>query len=379
MSAPVISGTCHFEGRQWPRAAWELVGWERQANSSLPERNTTSAPQVVSLSQTRSESSQDLKYGLQRHRSWSHSERQVRFLLCPSSRRIRARPSPTCGRACPRPGGSFDLDGKSAELVELKERASAPDLWVDPDAGRAVTRRLAQVEATLSRVGRLTSGLDDAEVLLDLADEADDMATRSEVDAELATIEKDLAGLERESLFYDEYDDHPAIVTVHAGAGGVDAQDWAEILARMYQRYLSDAGFNVTIEGITEGDEAGVKSVTMTVRGDHAYGTLEGGAGSPSPCSNQSFRFECQTADLFCRRRRSPGAVGCRSARDQSRRPAHRHLPVAGRRRAACQQDRLGGSPHPPPKRPGRGGSERTEPAAEQGTGHGDSDRKSVV
>jgi peptide chain release factor 2 len=142
-----------------------------------------------------------------------------------------------------------------------------------------VTRRLAQVEATLARVGNLTTGLDDAEVLLDLADEADDASTRSEVYFELANIEKDLAGLERESLFYDEYDDHPAILAVHAGAGGVDAQDWAEMLARMYQRYLSDAGFSVTIEDITEGDEAGVKSVTMTVRGDHAYGTLEGERG----------------------------------------------------------------------------------------------------
>ncbi len=185
----------------------------------------------------------------------------------------------SCVRVCPRPGGFFDLEGKTAELIELKERASAPDLWTDPDVGRSVTRRLAQVENTLARVSRLTTDLDDAEVLLDLADEADDPATRKEVEGELMGIERNLAGLERESLFFDEYDDHSAILAVHAGAGGVDAQDWAEMLARMYQRYLSDADFNVIVEDITEGEEAGVKSVTMTVRGDHAYGMLEGERG----------------------------------------------------------------------------------------------------
>ena len=145
--------------------------------------------------------------------------------------------------------------------------------------GRSVTRRLSLVENILARVSRLTTDLDDAEVLLDLADEADDAATRREVGGELLEIERNLGGLERESLFFDEYDDHSAILAVHAGAGGVDAQDWAEMLARMYQRYLSDAGLNVIVEDVTEGEEAGVKSVTMTVRGDHAYGLLEGERG----------------------------------------------------------------------------------------------------
>jgi peptide chain release factor 2 len=121
----------------------------------------------------------------------------------------------------------------------------------------------------------MTQAIDDAEVLLDLAEEAHDAATQGEVETELRKAEADLSALERESLFFDEYDDHPAIVTVHAGAGGVDAQDWAEILGRMYQRYLTDAGYSVTIEDITEGEEAGVKSITMAVKGDHAYGLLE--------------------------------------------------------------------------------------------------------
>jgi len=134
---------------------------------------------------------------------------------------------------------------------------------------------LAQLEQTLRLVDRLSSTIDDAEVLLGLAAEASDDDAHREAMADLARAEKDLAALERESLFFDEYDDHPAIISVHAGAGGVDAQDWAEMLGRMYQRYLTEAGFQVTVEDITEGEEAGIKSMTMTVHGDHAYGTLE--------------------------------------------------------------------------------------------------------
>ena len=148
-------------------------------------------------------------------------------------------------------------------------------MWTDPNNGRRVTSRLAAIQQTLDRVHRIESAINDAEVLLGLAQEARDESVKAEAITELQEAGSDLAALERESLFFDEYDDHPAILSVHAGAGGVDAQDWAEMLGRMYQRYLSDAGFNVTVEDITEGEEAGIKSMTMSVRGDHPYGTLE--------------------------------------------------------------------------------------------------------
>ena len=148
-------------------------------------------------------------------------------------------------------------------------------MWSDPESGRKVTQRLAFLERTISQVTNLERSLDDSEVLLDLADEADDEQSRREVAAELARMEEELARLERAALYFEEYDDHNAILSVHAGAGGVDAQDWAEMLARMYQRYLDEAGFEVIVEEVSEGEEAGVKSVTMTVRGDHPYGTLE--------------------------------------------------------------------------------------------------------
>jgi peptide chain release factor 2 len=169
----------------------------------------------------------------------------------------------------------LDLEGKAAELDELRTEASSPDLWDDPDQARVVGRRLARYEGLFDGVQGLETKIEDAEVLLELAAEAGDAESREEAIGLLRDAASALDDLELESLFFDEYDEADAILSVHAGAGGVDAQDWAEMMARMYQRFLSDAGFSVTVEEVTEGEEAGIKSATLTVRGDRAYGTLE--------------------------------------------------------------------------------------------------------
>ncbi|HSJ82636.1 MAG TPA: peptide chain release factor 2 [Acidimicrobiia bacterium] len=171
--------------------------------------------------------------------------------------------------------GFLDMEAKERELDALRERASAPDLWDDQDEARNVSQRLARYEGLFEMVRSLTSKIDDAEVLLEMADEAGDPESRREAIAELSDVSGQLDALELESLFFDEYDESDAILSVHAGAGGVDAQDWAEMMARMYQRFLSDAGFSYTVEEVTEGEEAGIKSATFTVKGDRAYGTLE--------------------------------------------------------------------------------------------------------
>jgi len=169
----------------------------------------------------------------------------------------------------------LDLDAKSKELAELRALAGSPGLWDDQDKARQVSQKLSRYESLFSTVEGLGSTIDDAEVLLELAAEANDLESRSEALTHLAGVAKELDGLELESLFFDEYDDADAILSVHAGAGGVDAQDWAEMLARMYQRFLTDAGFSVIVEEVTAGDEAGIKSATFSVKGDRAYGTLE--------------------------------------------------------------------------------------------------------
>ena len=173
------------------------------------------------------------------------------------------------------PGGSFDVDAKVSALDGLREQASAPDLWDDPERARGITRRLSRFETIVGQVERLAAALDDAEVLLDLAMEEDDSQTAADVGRDLAATERELAALERESLYFGEYDDRSAILSVHAGAGGVDAADWAEMLLRMYLRHLEQRGFDAEIDEILEAEEAGIRSATLTVRGDHPYGNLE--------------------------------------------------------------------------------------------------------
>ena len=138
-----------------------------------------------------------------------------------------------------------------------------------------MTRRLSSYEKIVSMVDRISSTLDDAAELLDLAAADGDDATAAEVAAELSSLETELFDLEEETLYFGPYDERPAILSVHAGAGGVDAADWAEMLLRMYTRYLEQAGFGVEVDEVLEAEEAGIRSATLTVRGERPYATLE--------------------------------------------------------------------------------------------------------
>ena len=176
-------------------------------------------------------------------------------------------------------GGSFDVPGKEAELEKLREQAAEPKLWEDQDRARDVTRRLAGHERTIEQVASIQGTLEDVEVLIELGVEEGDRESLDEAATSLADVESTLARLERETLFFGPYDEHSAIVSVHAGAGGVDAQDWAEMLFRMYMRYLERSDLSFEVDEYQVGDEAGIKSATITVTGDHAYGSFEGESG----------------------------------------------------------------------------------------------------
>jgi peptide chain release factor 2 len=180
-----------------------------------------------------------------------------------------------CAPGWTTPGGSFDVAGKEAALVELKEQASEPGLWDDQDRALEVTRTLARHERTIEQVATLEAALDDAEVLIELAVEEDDPSGLDDAVSELHATETTLGRLERETLFFGPHDDSTAIVSVHAGAGGVDAQDWADMLFRMYLRYVERTDLSFEVDEYQVGDEAGIKSATLTVKGDHAYGIFE--------------------------------------------------------------------------------------------------------
>ena len=192
---------------------------------------------------------------------------------------IPAPPSLRSAPASPTPGGSFDVEAKRAALGGLREQVGLPGLWDDQAHAREVTRTLARYEAIVGQVDRIAGSIDDAEVWLELADEEGDASAASEVATELTRLDSELSVLERVTLFFGEYDEEAAIVSVHAGAGGVDASDWAEILMRMYLRFLERTGFDVEVDEVSEAEEAGIRSATFTVRGEHAYGTMEGERG----------------------------------------------------------------------------------------------------
>ena len=173
------------------------------------------------------------------------------------------------------PGGSFDVDSKLVELEELRTQVARPGLWDDPDRATRLTRRLGRVERLVGRVESMSEELEDAEILEELASDEQDLATLDEVGTDLLSTAQRIAALEAESLYFGEYDSHPAILSVHAGAGGVDAQDWAEMMLRMYTRYLGEVGLDHEIDDLQSGEEAGIKSATITVEGEHAYAILE--------------------------------------------------------------------------------------------------------
>jgi peptide chain release factor 2 len=171
-------------------------------------------------------------------------------------------------------GGVFDVTGLRARLAELDQELSKPDLWNDQDNARKVSREKSAIESELGLYDRLDSGLDDVEVLLDLADEEDDEQTRREAAERFDEIEADLDSAELRQLLGGEYDASDVIVSINAGAGGTDACDWAEMLLRMYLRWAERHGFEAEVIDLQPGEEAGIRSATLSITGEYAYGYL---------------------------------------------------------------------------------------------------------
>jgi peptide chain release factor 2 len=167
------------------------------------------------------------------------------------------------------------VDELRARQPLLETEASRPDLWDDADAARRVTGELAAVNDDLGHYERLLADLDDAETLHELAREVDDASQEGEIDEALAELDRQLRVLELRSMFSGEHDEYDALCTVQSGEGGADAQDWAEMLYRMYVRWAERRGFDVEEESSTAGSEAGLSSVEFVVKGRYAYGYLQ--------------------------------------------------------------------------------------------------------
>ena len=180
-------------------------------------------------------------------------------------------------------------------IADLSERASAPDLWDDADAGQKVTSALSHAQSELNRLESFEQRIEDLETLVEMATEEDDADTLADAEAELATLRKDLGALEVRVLLDGEYDQREAVVTIRAGAGGVDAADFAEMLLRMYLRWAERHGFPTQVLDTSYAEEAGLKSATFEVKVPYAFGNLSVEAGTHrlvriSPFDNQGRR-----------------------------------------------------------------------------------------
>ncbi len=178
--------------------------------------------------------------------------------------------SPSCG-------GFFDLDHKRAELTKLGEQTAAPEFWNDQAAAQKVLQQRARLEREIARAETQQRMVDDVAVLFDFA--AEDESSAAELKNTLMALAKEVEDSETQTLLGGENDARNAIININAGAGGTDAQDWAQMLERMYLRWCEYRGFKKELLDEQYGEEAGIKSATIRVEGDYAYGLLAGESG----------------------------------------------------------------------------------------------------
>src|SRR5947207_13848082 len=188
-----------------------------------------------------------------------------------------ARGPKTCVCASSSSGGFFDVASKREDLRRLEEKASEPDFWSDQEAAQKVLQQRSRIERVVKRQEGFESAVADAEVLFEFA--AEDEASAGELRELVARLEHEVSEAETEMLLSGPMDVRNAICSIQAGAGGTDAQDWAEMLLRMYLKWAEKRGFKAEVLDYQPGQEAGIKSATFRVEGEYAYGLLSAEAG----------------------------------------------------------------------------------------------------
>ncbi len=201
-------------------------------------------------------------------------------------------------------GGIFDYEVKQERLTEVERELEMPDVWDDPTRAQALGKERSELEIVVSTIDKLDASLDDADELLMMAVEEDDQASVDELIAELDELDQQLAQLEFRRMFNGEMDQENAYIDIQAGSGGTEAQDWAYMLLRMYLRWCESKGFTAKIIELSDGEVAGIKSATIEVKGEYAYGWLRSETGvhrlvrkSPFDSGN---RRHTSFASVFC-------------------------------------------------------------------------------
>ena len=176
-------------------------------------------------------------------------------------------------------GGVFDLPRLLNELEELEQESAQPDFWQNTELATKIGRRKASIERNISRITEFERQQVDLEATLELVGEEDDPELQAELIQGIQKLETALDKLSTEQLLSDEHDYNSAILGINPGAGGTESQDWAQMLMRMFVRWAEQRGFKVNTIDLQPGDEAGIKSVTLSIEGEYAYGYLKSEAG----------------------------------------------------------------------------------------------------
>lgn len=174
----------------------------------------------------------------------------------------------------------FDVPALNARQQDLEQLAAQPDFWDDQQNAQKQMRRLDEVKAQLLQLTTWQGAVGDAQATLELYELEPDDEMLTEAQAGLDQLRKDLDRWELERLLSGEYDKEGAVLSINAGAGGTDAQDWAQMLLRMYTRWAEDRGMKVAVDELSEGEEAGIKSATIEIEGRYAYGYLRNEKGT---------------------------------------------------------------------------------------------------
>ncbi len=184
------------------------------------------------------------------------------------------RRSPTCRRGRPSCGGIFDFEAKRARLAALNRELEDPKLWDNPQRAQELGKEKKALEAVVATLERVGGGVADARELFELARADNDETSLEHIGRDAQALERDVAALEFRRMFSNPLDPNDCFMDVQAGSGGTEAQDWAAMLERMYLKYCDKKGFRAEVLEQTEGEVAGIKSATLKVSGDYAYGHL---------------------------------------------------------------------------------------------------------
>lgn len=170
---------------------------------------------------------------------------------------------------------SLDLDSKAKRIEEIEADMEAPGFWDNPDKSNSEMKELKSLKSSFENYDALKSSLEDTKTLIEMAEEEEDTSLVTEVEEEITKLEAKMEELRIQTLLSGEYDSCNAILTLHAGAGGTESCDWCQMLYRMYTRWAEKHDYSYEILDYLDGEEAGIKSVTIEISGDNAYGHLK--------------------------------------------------------------------------------------------------------